>query len=79
MSRYWFHAKSHGWGWGLPAVWQGWVVLGTWLLAVIAIGPWLALRSWLLFGLFIGGMAATLVATCYVKGPRPRWRWDEDA
>ena len=25
--RYWFPAKRYGWGWGLPAVWQGWVVL----------------------------------------------------
>ena len=23
---YWFPAKTFGWGWGLPACWQGWVV-----------------------------------------------------
>jgi len=23
---YWFVARSHGWGWGLPCAWQGWVV-----------------------------------------------------
>ena len=25
---YWFPAKRYGWGWGLPSVWQGWVVMG---------------------------------------------------
>ncbi len=25
--KYWFPAKKHGWGWGLPSVWQGWLVL----------------------------------------------------
>ncbi len=24
---YWFPAKRYGWGWGLPAVWQSWLVL----------------------------------------------------
>ena len=23
----WFPAKKHGFGWGLPVTWQGWVVL----------------------------------------------------
>ncbi len=25
---YWFPAKRYRWGWGLPSVWQGWVVMG---------------------------------------------------
>ena len=25
---YWFAAKTYGWGWGLPTVWQGWLVYG---------------------------------------------------
>jgi len=25
--QYWFPAKRYGYGWGLPATWQGWVVL----------------------------------------------------
>ena len=25
--QYWFPVKRYGWGWGLPIVWQGWVVL----------------------------------------------------
>ena len=33
---YWFHAKRYGWGWGLPATWQGWVVLIMWIAIVTA-------------------------------------------
>jgi hypothetical protein len=25
--KYWFPAKRYGWGWGIPNVWQGWLVL----------------------------------------------------
>jgi hypothetical protein len=25
--RYWFPAKTYGWGWGLPSTWEGWLVL----------------------------------------------------
>lgn len=24
--RYWFPAKTYGWGWGMPITWQGWLV-----------------------------------------------------
>ena len=33
----WFPAKKFGWGWGLPKVWQGWVVLVTCL--AVAMSP----------------------------------------
>ncbi len=33
--KFWFHAKSFGYGWGLPASWQGWVVLVLYLVFVI--------------------------------------------
>lgn len=36
MSRegpYWFRAKTHGLGWGLPTCWQGWTVL------LVLLGP----------------------------------------
>lgn len=23
----WFHPKKYGYGWGMPAIWQGWVIL----------------------------------------------------
>lgn len=40
----WFPAKSHGWGWGVPKVWQGWVAL----LGCLGIGvaPLVYLSVW---------------------------------
>lgn len=72
---YWFPAKTHGWGWGLPCAWQGWVVLGTY----VAMGVWLGLQVGpdfppAHFVVGIGVASAILVAICWVKGERPRWR-----
>ena len=33
---YWFPAKRRGWGWGLPTVWQGWLVLAVFAAALLA-------------------------------------------
>jgi hypothetical protein len=75
---YWFWAKRYGWGWGLPATWQGWVVFVAWLVVVLVGGPWLATYSMPLFFVFITIMSAALIAICYVKGEPPRWRWGGD-
>jgi hypothetical protein len=72
---YWFYAKRYGWGWGLPARWEGWVVLLTWLIVVIAVSPLLARYSMPLFVVFMVLMSAVLIAVCYAKGEPPRWRW----
>lgn len=78
-SPYWFHAKRYGWGWGLPARREGWVVLITFL--VLQIGGTLAFLAagetfWLPF--WIIGLSLLLVAICWRKGEPPRWRWGED-
>jgi len=72
----WFRAKRYGWGWGLPLVWQGWVVLGVFyplvLLGAVVLlprpGPWP----------FVGycvALCVLLIGVCWLKGERPRWRW----
>lgn len=35
--QYWFPAKppGYGWGWGLPRVWQGWMVLAAFFVLLI--------------------------------------------
>lgn len=72
----WFPAKRYGWGWGLPCAWQGWVVLGVYfvllLIGVFNIDP--ERQTDLFLGWMIGWSIA-LIAVCWVKGERPRWRW----
>jgi hypothetical protein len=73
---YWFPAKRYGWGWGLPATWQGWVVLAIFLALVIAgvfIFP--PQQSPVAFILYIVLLSALLTAVCWYKGEPPRWRW----
>ena len=78
-SEYWFPAKRYGWGWGPPAVWQGWVAL----LAFIAILVFVVVRYpphrdivHFLVGVF--GATLGLVLVCWWKGEPPRWRWGDD-
>ncbi|HEX4195097.1 MAG TPA: hypothetical protein VHY80_18450 [Stellaceae bacterium] len=73
---YWFPAKRYGWGWGLPATWQGWVVLAIFLALVIAgvfIFP--PQQSPVAFILYIVLLSALLTAVCWYQGEPPRWRW----
>lgn len=73
-SRYWFRAKSHGWGWGFPSSWQGWVFFVLWIAALSAGAAWLAPHGVLLMIGFILLMAVAFVAVCYAKGEPPAWR-----
>ena len=76
--RYWFPAKRYGWGWGVPRTWEGWLVLTTFLVLVLAVVVLLpdSADAW--------ATAAVLVATllllvvCVKKGEPTRWRWGKD-
>jgi hypothetical protein len=72
---YWFRAKRYGWGWGLPLVWQGWVVLGVFFALVLA-GAVLVLpsRGQAAFVGYVVLLCALLVLVCWAKGEPPRWR-----
>jgi hypothetical protein len=82
MPEIWFRAKRYGWGW-TPVTWQGWVVLAAW---VAAFAGWLLYRitsgieaaRWFLDPLTMLGvlvLITALMAVCWKKGERPRWRW----
>ena len=71
-SPYWFKARRFGWGWGPPCCWQGWTVLLSYLVIVVASQA------------FVGHAAATalvllatvaLLGVTIAKGEPPRWRW----
>jgi uncharacterized membrane protein YhaH (DUF805 family) len=76
-SRIWFPAKRYGWGWGPPVKWQGWVVLILWIAVLTCGAIFLAGRHWVAYAVFLVIMAAILIAICYAKGEKPRWRWGE--
>ncbi len=69
----WFPAKKHGWGWGLPITWQGWVVFFLYLVLVTA-GAFLLRYGKSLFLLYVLAISAGFVAVCWLKGEKPGWR-----
>lgn len=77
--RYWFPVKKYGWGWGLPATWQGWLVLAAYLALVFGgmlfIDPGANVAGYLLY---VGVVSAVLVVICWRTGEPPRWRWGDD-
>jgi len=75
--RYWFPAKRYGWGWGVPATWQGWAVMAAFIAAITTLGILVAPRSLPLYIACSAATAGVLIAVCYAKGEPPRWRWGE--
>lgn len=69
----WFAPKRHGYGAGLPIVWQGWALLLGFLVLAIALVP-LAVRSLVLY---LGVMlpATALFMWVVKKTTRGGWRW----
>jgi hypothetical protein len=77
--RYWFPAKRYGWGWGVPATWQGWLVLAAFaglLVADFIMFP--PSRYPGRFALVVVALNVVLIAVCWLKGEPPRWRWGDD-
>lgn len=73
---YWFRAKRYGWGWGLPVVWQGWLVYGV-AFALLA-GCFFAFPPEERpepFLVCTSVVVLLLLAVCWWKGEPPRWRW----
>jgi hypothetical protein len=77
--KYWFPAKRYGWGWGIPATWQGWLTLFIFFALVIAgvfIFP--PAHAPAAFFLYVAALSAGLIGVCWLRGEPPRWRWGED-
>jgi hypothetical protein len=76
---YWFPAKRYGWGWGLPATWQGWLALAI-FFALLWTGAATILPRFgnLSFVAYSGLLSLLLVGLCWLKGEPPRWRMGRD-
>ncbi len=74
--RVWFHAKEYGWGWGLPACWQGWaVLLGYIVLLAMGTVVFRPDRQLPFYLAFTGILSVLLIGVCWLKGEKPAWRW----
>jgi hypothetical protein len=71
----WFTAKRYGYGWGLPARWQGWLVLCIYLLLFLFASLRFAGARPVRFGASVIILSILLLAICAWKGEEPRWRW----
>ncbi|HUW53602.1 MAG TPA: hypothetical protein VMV99_09345 [Rhodanobacter sp.] len=72
---YWFPAKRHGWGWGVPRVWQGWVVLVAYVAVLVATGLIFSpAENALAFNAGLAIATIALLLVCWLKGEPPRWR-----
>lgn len=71
--RYWFPRKppGHGWGWGLPQTWQGWLVFGGYFLLLIAGSVWLLPERAFSYIALVFALSALLVYICAKKGEPP--------
>jgi hypothetical protein len=77
--KYWFSAKRYGWGWGLPATWQGWAVLIVYIVLVLGGIPVLQVSKGSLACLaYTVALTIALVAICWARGEPPRWRWGKE-
>lgn len=72
----WFPAKKNGWGWGKPVVWQGWVVMVSYLLTITLFSyvydPKTELFNW---SVAVGACTLVLIAMYIWKGEAPSWTW----
>jgi len=68
----WFPTKRYGYGWGLPCVWQGWVVFVGYIALILA-APWLVPQRH--YTAYTITLSTVLIGICMWKGGRPRWHW----
>lgn len=78
-SKYWFRAKRYGWGWGLPACWQGWVIYAVYVLLLgLIVFFFRADHHPVAFVSLVAILSLVLFVVCWIKGEPSRWRWGKD-
>jgi hypothetical protein len=72
----WFPAKKYGWGWGPPNCWQGWLLLLSWLAALV--GGMCLIRPMqhpVASLVYYAGFFILLLIVFRLKGAKPGWHW----
>ncbi|HVZ67329.1 MAG TPA: hypothetical protein VG917_03635 [Patescibacteria group bacterium] len=78
--RYWFRDKQYGWGW-YPATWEGWLAIAiyviylSWRVIQLSQQPGASSSFVFIYVFEIIPPTIVLLAICYLKGEKPRWRW----
>ncbi len=81
MKKPWSHAKKYGFGWGLPATWQGWIVFIAYIAVLIFIISHIHARGHSISGVLTSFLPQILLTTLvfgvivYLTGEKPKWRW----
>lgn len=73
----WFRARRYGYGAGLPIAWQGWALLGAWLLLVVLVGTALEEHPTLGFALLLPATITLIIISARRTRGGWRWRWGE--
>ena len=74
----WFHPRRYGWGWGLPATWQGWTTLALFIIALFAARRFIFRPFGLLpYHCAVVALVSVLVTVCWCSSGPPRWRWGD--
>jgi len=69
----WFRAKSHGFGTGLPIVWQGWLFLALHIAAIAGLAVALQGRPVAMtLAVIVAGLAPMPIYRARTEGG---WRW----
>ncbi len=77
-SKYWFPAKRFGYGWDLPVCWQGWAIfVGYMVLVTGGIFVFKPDQQMAAYLIYTGILSMALIAICWWKGEKPKWRWGE--
>jgi len=73
----WFEQKRYGLGAGRPIAWQGWLVLGVYLVIVIAAAQLADRNPWITGSVVITATALLLVVAARTTRGGWRWRWGD--
>ena len=70
----WFPAKTDGYGWTLPTRWQGWTVVITYIVVLMATSLLVTASTALTSVYFTLACTGSVIGICYWKGEAPRRR-----